>query len=102
MNLDVVLRAIDARTAWRFVEAARHVVDALLIEAERVRQTQTPAPLDYSGDAGLRREAPAGGWISVDELRAATQRMSEALAAEKWREGFTAAVAAMVMIGGGA
>ncbi|QOJ15657.1 MAG: hypothetical protein HRU75_13845 [Planctomycetia bacterium] len=102
MNLDLVLRAIDARTARRFVEAARHVVDALLIEAERVRQTQTPAPLDYSGSAGLNRAAPVGGWIATDELRAATQRMSEALAAEKWREGFTAAVAALVMIGGGA
>ncbi|MBK8913585.1 MAG: hypothetical protein IPM64_03120 [Phycisphaerales bacterium] len=102
MNLDLILGAIDAPTARRFVEAARHVVDALLIEAERVRQVQTPAPLDYAGSAGLSRQSPPGGWISSDELRAATQRMSEALAAEKWREGFVAAIAAIALIGGGA
>lgn len=87
--------------ARAFVEAARHVIDAMLIEGERIRQTQSPPPRDYVADAPLSRAAPPGGWIAHDELRAATQRMSEALAAEKWTEGVIAAVRIFTLIGGG-
>ena len=68
---------IDQDTARTFVQAARHVIDALLIEAARVQQTQTPPERDYN-DAALSREAPAGGWLSNDELRQSAQQMAEA------------------------
>jgi len=99
MDWATLLRQIDAGTARAFVAAARHVIDALLIEAERVQQTQTPAARDYNA-AELSREAPAGGWLSHAELREAARRMSEALATEKWVDGFVAAVKLMAALGG--
>lgn len=98
MDLKHLLKHIDAPTAQAFVTASRHVIDALLIEAERIEQTRTPPERNYN-DATLRRDTPAGGWLSTTELRAATQRMSEALAAEKWTEGAAAAIRALSMIG---
>ena len=60
MDLHALVRNIDRQTARAFVTAARHVIDALLIEAERIEQTQTPTPTDYCR-AQLPRNAPAGG-----------------------------------------
>lgn len=98
MDLRTLLNNIDATTARAFVAAARHLIDAMLIETERVRQAQTPAPRAYA-EAGLSREAPAGGWLSDDELRRAAQRMTEALAAEKWVDGVVFAVKALSALG---
>ncbi|MFO0840509.1 MAG: hypothetical protein U1D55_18535 [Phycisphaerae bacterium] len=98
MTFSEAVRSIDASTARAFVTAARHVIDALLIDAGRVRQTQPPGSRDYQA-ADLAREAPGGGWISDDELRGACQRMSEAMAAEKWTEGLVFAVQALSMLG---
>lgn len=98
MTLEQTLRQINPDTARAFVSAARNIIDALLIEARRIQQVQTPAPRDYTA-GGLPRTAPAGGWIADDELRAATQQMSEALALEKWTEGVLAALRALNLIG---
>ncbi|MBI5863269.1 MAG: hypothetical protein HZB38_01905 [Planctomycetes bacterium] len=77
-------QAVDGRTARAFVSAARHFIDALLIEGQRVASTATP---------------PAGGWLSSEELRGATQRMSEAIAAERWVDGALAVVRVLVLLG---
>ncbi len=99
MDLQNIVKNIDAATAQAFVSAARHVVDALLIEGERVRQTQTPAARDYNA-ASLSREAAPGGWLSHEELRETSRRLAEAVAAEKWTEGFVAALKLLSMLGG--
>ena len=98
MDLNSILSKIDARTARAFVTAARHLIDALLIEAQSVREAQAPTVRDYA-TADLPREAPAGGWLSHDELRAAAQRMAEAIAAEKWVDGALFAIRALAAVG---
>lgn len=100
MNLASLLPQIDAQSARAFVSAARHIIDALLIEAERVEATQTPAPRDYTA-AALDRTAPAGGWIGVGELRATSRQLNEAIAAEKWTDGLLCALKLMALLGGG-
>ncbi len=100
MSLESVMQQINPTTAQAFVRAARHVIDALLIEGQRVRAAQGPEMVDYE-TAGLPREAPAGGWIADDELRAGVQQMSEAIAAEKWVEGAVFAIRVLVAMGGG-
>lgn len=91
MDATTLLNTIDQSTARAFVSAARHVIDAMLIEAERVQETQTP-PVRQYGEATLSREAPAGGWISHEELRSAARKLAEAIAAERWTDGALAAI----------
>jgi hypothetical protein len=98
MDLMTLVKSLDAPTARAFVTAARHVIDALMIEGERIQQTQAPAPRDYNAGA-LDRTAPAGGWLSHAELRDTTQRLSEAIAAEKWIDGVFWAVRALSFLG---
>ncbi len=97
MDLKRIAEQLDLPTVRAFVGAARHVIDALLMEGERVRQAQTPAVKDYAS-AELDRSAPSGGWVSHEELRAAAQRMSEAIAAERWVDGVVAAVRLLSMV----
>lgn len=98
MTIEQIAGRIDASAAQAFVRAARHVIDAMMIEANRVQQTQTPGHTDYAS-AELSRAAPPGGWISQSELNEAQQKMTEALAAEKWTEGFATAIRVLKMIG---
>ncbi|MFH1745673.1 MAG: hypothetical protein ABIG44_01380 [Planctomycetota bacterium] len=100
MNIEALAKQLDASTARAFVTAARHVIDALMIEAEQVRQTQTPTARDYD-NAELPRDMPGGGWLSHDELRNTTQRLAEAIAAEKWTDGVVFAVRLLSALGGG-
>ncbi len=100
MNWSTLVRSIDADTARAFVTAARHVIDALLIEAERLRRVQTPGLRDYDR-AELPRDAPSGGWIDDSELRDVTRRLTEAIAAERWADGVLTAVHMFARIGGG-
>lgn len=97
MNLKSIAERLDVQTARAFVGAARHVIDAMLIEAERVRQAQTPGRKDYRAGE-LSRETPGGGWLSHDELRAASQQMSEAIAGERWVDGFVAAMRVLAAV----
>jgi hypothetical protein len=99
MDWQTLLKSIDADTARAFVTAARRMIDALLIEAERVRAAQSPTDRDY--DAGeLSRATPAGGWLPHEELREAARRMGEAIAAEKWTEGLLTALKLLFVFGG--
>ena len=98
MNLTEVLKRIDQSTARAFVEAARHVIDALLIEAARIEQTRTPDEVDYR-NAELSRRTPPGGWLADGELRRTAQRMAEALAAEKYTDGMTFAIQFFTQLG---
>jgi hypothetical protein len=99
MDLEGVLRKIDMNTARAFVSAARHVIDALLLEKQRVQQTQTPTPRDYNAAELSRAEAP-GGWLSDGELHETAQRLAEAIAAEKWMDGLVFALQMMALLGG--
>ena len=99
MNIETLVERIDSGTARAFVTAARHVIDALLIEAERVQQTQTPTPRDYNA-ADMPRNTPVGGWLSHEELRGTAQRLAEAMAAEKWTEGVVFAARLFNALGG--
>ena len=99
MNLEALVSQIDAGTARAFVTAARHVIDALLIEGQRVAETRTPEPRDYDA-AELPRSAPAAGWLSHEELRDTAQRLAEAMAAEKWIDGVVFAVKLFAVLGG--
>lgn len=96
--MKAILRKIDAETARAFVGAARHLIDAMLIEGQRVRQSQSPGTIDYD-NASFSRSGPAGGWLSDSELRSATQKMSEAIAAEKWTDGVVFALRALSTLG---
>ena len=98
MDLQTLLQHVDAKTARAFIAAARHVIDAMLIEAQRIRQTQTPGARDYD-TAGLSRESAAGGWLSQDELRRTAQKMAEAVAAEKWTDGLVFAIRLFTTLG---
>jgi hypothetical protein len=92
VDLEGLLKQIDAA-------AARHVIDAMLIEGERVKETQTPEPRDYE-QATLGRGAPAGGWLSHEELRDTSRRMAEAIAVENWTAGLICAVKLLSVMGG--
>ncbi len=99
MNWQAIVQSIDAPTAQAFVAATRHVLSALVVEVERAAATQTPPPRDYN-TAELPRESAPGGWLSPQELRATSQRLTEALAGEKWTDGFVAALKCVAAIGG--
>jgi hypothetical protein len=99
MDWQTLVKNINGDTARAFVTAARHVIDALLIEADRLQQAQGPVQHDYNAD-GLSRAGPPGGWLSHDELRDAVCRMSEAIAAEKWTDGVVATLRILVLLGG--
>jgi predicted phage gp36 major capsid-like protein len=93
---DLVSR-LDAKAAQTFVTAARHIIDAMLIEGERIQAVQTPPARDYAG-AALDRSTPAGGWLTRPELRETARKLSEAVAAEKWTEGFLLAMQILMMV----
>lgn len=97
MDWKLALQQIDAGTAKAFVSATRNIIDALLIEGQRVRQAGPPAVRDYR-QAELDRSAPGAGWLTDEELRAATQRMAEAIAAERWTDGFVFALSAIALL----
>jgi hypothetical protein len=91
MNLKTMLDNIDENTARSMVEAVGRVFDALVIESERIQQSQTPPKRDYN-TAELSRAAPGGGWISDSNLRRAAQDIAEAVAQEQWTKGLVSAV----------
>ena len=99
MDLRKLLEQIDAETARAFVGAARRVLDALLLEAARAEETVTPTARDYEC-AALSREAPAGGWLSHEELRETTRELAEAMAAEKWADGVACAIRLLTRFAG--
>jgi len=99
MDIIELVKRVDAGTARAFVTAARHVIDALLIEAQRVRQAQPPEPRDYS-QAELLRAAPAGGWLSHDELQETARRLGEAIALERWVDGLALSLRLLGGLGG--
>lgn len=86
MDLRTLLQQIDAETARAFISAARHMLDALLLEAARAEDVCAPAAQDYENES-LSRATPPGGWLSHEELRKTTQEIVEAVAAEKWADG---------------
>lgn len=97
MDLKQFAKSLDADTIRAFVGAARSVIEALLIEQQPATPTPPPGQRDYAA-ATLARSTPAGGWIGESELRAATQKMNEAIASEKWVEGFMVAVQLLALL----
>jgi|GEM_PF-1028710 len=99
MDLATLLRNIDAQTARAFVSAARHLIDALLIEVAQGQALHTPKSQDYDV-AELSRVGSPGGWLTHDELHLAAQRMAEAIATERWVDGVLAALRTFNVLGG--
>ena len=99
MELKQLIGAIDARTAQSFVSATRRLLEVLLVEGQRVSAAQVPGKRDYN-TTEIDRGGPASGWLSRDELRAASTEMAEAIAAEKWTEGVMVALRAVKFVGG--
>ncbi len=99
MTITDVVKRIDLDAARAFVHAARNVIDALLIEAEQVREVQTPVGRDYN-QAGLPRDTAPGGWLSQEEIRRTAQQLAEAVAAEKWCDGVLFTLRLLQMLGG--
>jgi hypothetical protein len=100
MNLEriaEIARSLDQATIQSFVHAARLTVEAIIGEADKAAAAQTPGTTDYR-TATHDRSAPAGGWIVPDEVRHTSRAMVEAIAAEKWVDGFVTAVKAIAMI----
>lgn len=100
MDIVTLIQRLDVENARAFVTAVRNVVDALLIEAQQLEQQQTPEKVDYR-TAELPREAPAEGWLTTGELRNTVQKLSEAIAVEKWMDGVRFALQTLSKIGGG-
>lgn len=98
MDLARIAARVDERAARAFVNATWNVVQAMLVRAEEAQPAGTPQPRDYEREAAFSRETPAGGWIAPQELRAMTQRMAEAIAAEKWVEGVVFAIQAIALL----
>jgi hypothetical protein len=99
MDWSKVLERLDPAAVTEFVRAGRLVVQAALYESERVRATHTPGAVDYN-HGELSRSAPAGGWLSQDELRAEVTKLSEAIAAEKWTDGMLVMLRLLRGLGG--
>lgn len=99
MDVRRLLRDVDVETVRAFVNAARRVIDAMLIEKNRIAETRTPAPRDYES-ATSARETPSGGWISQDELRQTARELAEAIAVENWVDGAASAIRLLGGIGG--
>lgn len=84
-----------------FVLAFKAMLDRGLIPTVPVKPEVEP-PLHEYGGKGLTKNAPASGWISESELAGRVQLMTEAIAAEKWEEGFLFAVQIIMLFGGAA
>jgi hypothetical protein len=77
---------IDESTAKSFVSAAWNVIQAAMVVRQQALAAETPGQTDYE-TAQLDRSTPAGGWLTDETLHSYTQRISEAIAAEKWEQG---------------
>lgn len=82
------------------VHAVRDVIDTLADNRSSYANT-APQGTEYD-TADHDASAPVGGWLSVDELRERSRQMTEAIAAEKFVQGFLMAVQLMAMFGGAA
>lgn len=101
INWQAVLASMTPENVRAFVEAARNVIQACMVELEKVSAIQTPKPTDYT-TAELNASAPPGGWITDTELRNTVQKMNEAIAAERWVDGALFVIKAIAVLGVGA
>ena len=99
MGIEQLLQGIDAEAARQFVQATQNVLDAMLLESAKAGTQAEPEVRDYR-NASLARGGPKGGWLSHEELRATTQKMAEAIAAEKWVDGMLVAIRLLTRVGG--
>ena len=100
MDLRRLIQGVDGEAARRFVEATQHILDAMLLEAARAHPEPEPGVRDYR-EASLMHGSPEGGWLSHEELRATTQQIAEAIAAEKWTDGLLFAIRLLTRVSGG-
>ena len=91
---------LDPATIKSFLVAAKNVADQLVVQVKQAKSTSTPGPTNYlDPNGGLDRSAPEGGWLTPETLQNYSQRMTEALTAEKWEEGFVACLALLSAVG---
>lgn len=81
-------------------------VKNFVLSVAKLVEKLTAAPSVSSTDTGMGKDdylkppvynEPTGGWISVNELRTKNQAMVEAIAREKWFEGFVLALELVAM-----
>lgn len=90
-GIEDLLKDVNLVIVKRFLFAVESLVNALLLAEELPREARMPQEHDYT-KATLPREAPPLGWLSHDQLRESARQMGEAISAEKWTDGFVAAI----------
>jgi hypothetical protein len=99
MNLTALLSSVRPETARAFVTATWSVIQAVRAELDESAQRRTPAGRDYR-ERSLSRTAPAGGWLTDEELCKTAEALAEAIAAEKWTDGLITALKLLSALGG--
>lgn len=101
MNLETIRNVaarLDGKSIAAFVHTARVVIDAVAAEREQALSESAPQPIDYA-TARHDHAAPPGGPLSVGELRARSAEMVQAIAAEKWVDGFVSCLQLLAAVG---
>jgi len=102
LSLQAVAAKYTPEQLKLFIQIVREIVD-------RVAQTPAALPtvdpaagtIDYATAPAIDTSAgPPGGWLTKDDVRVASAKMIEAVAAEKWTDGFVFAVKLFVAAGG--
>lgn len=112
LNLSAVQSLIDlgklpVDLIKEFMAKAQALADAwqrILAVPDVEKMIATPKPGGFRPPVTLEDLAtwePEGNFIDSSEITARTKAMSEAMAKEKWAEGFCFAVSLLTMLGGG-
>jgi len=99
MNLTALLSSVRPETARAFVTAAWSILQALRVELEQSAERRTPPVRNYN-ERELSRTAPAGGWLTDEELCQTVDALAEAIAAEKWTDGLITTLKVLSALGG--
>lgn len=95
--LSTVMSDLSMESIKEFVTVVKRYIDDALVDDIKVLPQESPTKIDYN-KAGVELIAPHGGWISRSELERYNQKMTEAIANEKWTEGFILAMQIVAMV----
>lgn len=98
-NIEQVAQQMDPAVLQNFLKEIARIFDALVVPPAAAGAVRMPGGVDYT-TAQPSVGQPAGGWLSDGEVRGAAQRMTEAIAAEQWVQGFVALARLIAMAGG--
>lgn len=95
--LSTIMSDLSMETIKEVVTVVKRYIDDALVDDIKIQPQESPNRLDYN-KAGIELVAPPNGWISMSELEAYNQKMTEAIANEKWTEGFILAMQIVAMV----